>query len=192
MEIEKAEKFILGLLSTHLSPTLYYHGLHHTLDVTNAALILAEEEGIQQEESLKLLKTAALFHDTGFLNIYKNHEEEGCGIARAQLPLYAYSEEQIDQICGMIMATKIPQSPKNRLEEILCDADLDYLGREDFEPISSSLFQELRARGIIENEKTWNSIQVKFLESHRYHTKSARDKRESSKQNRLAELRKLV
>jgi len=192
MEIEKAEKFILDLLSTQLSPTLYYHGIHHTLDVTDAALILAEEEGIQNKDSLKLLKTAALFHDSGFLNTYKNHEEEGCRIARIQLSLHAYSEKQIDQICGMIMATKIPQSPKNQLEEILCDADLDYLGREDFEPISSSLFQELKARQIVENEKTWNKVQVKFLESHQYHTKSARDKRESSKQNRLDELRRLV
>ena len=192
MEIEKAEKFILDLLSTQLSPTLYYHGIHHTLDVTDAALILAEEEGIQNEDSLKLLKTAALFHDSGFLNTYKDHEEAGCRIARIQLSLYAYSEQQVDQICGMIMATKIPQSPKNQLEEILCDADLDYLGREDFEPISSSLFLELKARQIVENEKTWNKVQVKFLESHRYHTKSARDKRESSKQNRLDELRRLV
>ena len=192
MEIEKAEKFILDLLDTQLSATLYYHGPHHTLDVLSAALILANEEGIEDNNDLKLLKTAALFHDSGFLKTYKDHEEEGCRIANVQLSLFGYSELEIKKICGMIMATKIPQTPKTRLEEILCDADLDYLGRDDFEPIAASLFEELKARQLIENEKTWNVVQVKFLESHRYHTKSATDKREAQKQKRLSELRKLI
>ncbi|MCF2446445.1 HD domain-containing protein [Dyadobacter sp. CY345] len=192
MEIDKAEKYILDLLNKNLSSTLYYHGLHHTLDVVDQALILADEEGVKSEASLKLLKTAALFHDCGFMNTYKDHEEEGCRIARSELPLFSYTNEEIDQICGMIMATKIPQSPKNQLEKILCDADLDYLGRNDFEPIAASLFEELKSRQIIENEKTWNFVQVKFLESHHYHTNSARSKRAESKQKRLEELRKLI
>jgi uncharacterized protein len=192
MEIEKAEKLIIDLLDKQLSPTLYYHGLHHTLDVLNAAMILANEEGIEDRTDLKLLQTAALFHDSGFIKTYKNHEEEGCRIANLHLSLFGYSPEEIKKICGMIMATKIPQAPKTILEEILCDADLDYLGRDDFEPIAASLFEELKARKLVENEKTWNVVQVKFLESHRYHTKSAINKREVQKQKRLTELRKLI
>ena len=192
MDIEKAEKFIVDLLDTQLSETLYYHGLHHTLDVLNAAMILADEEGVEDRSDLKLLKTAALFHDSGFLNTYKNHEEEGCRIANVHLSLFGYSQEEIKKICGMIMATKIPQTPTTILEQILCDADLDYLGRDDFEPIAASLFEELKARKLVENETTWNVIQVKFLESHRYHTKSAINKREVQKQKRLIELRKLI
>lgn len=192
METEKAEKYILDLLDKNLSPTLYYHGLHHTLDVVKQVLILADEEGVKSEESLQLLKTAALFHDCGFVNTYKDHEEEGCRIARSELPLFSYTNEEIDQICGMIMATKIPQSPKNLLEDILCDADLDYLGRSDFEPIAASLFEELKSRQMIENEKTWNIVQVKFLESHHYHTNSARNKRDRSKQKKLRELREQI
>jgi len=192
MDIEKAEKFIVDLLDTQLSETLYYHGLHHTLDVLNAAMILADEEGVEDRSDLKLLKTAALFHDSGFVNTYKNHEEEGCRIANVHLSLFGYSQEEIKKICGMIMATKIPQTPTTILEQILCDADLDYLGRDDFEPIAASLFEELKARKLVENETTWNVIQVKFLESHRYHTKSAINKREVQKQKRLIELRKLI
>jgi len=192
MDIEKAEKFIVDLLDTQLSSTLYYHGLHHTLDVLNAAMILADEEGVEDRSDLKLLKTAALFHDSGFVNTYKNHEEEGCRIANVHLSLFGYSQGEIKKICGMIMATKIPQTPTTILEQILCDADLDYLGRDDFEPIAASLFEELKARKLVENETTWNVIQVKFLESHRYHTKSAINKREVQKQKRLIELRKLI
>lgn len=192
MDIEKAENHIIEKLRTGLAPTLFYHGLHHTLDVTHAALVLADEENITDADSLILLKTAALYHDSGFLNTYKGHEEEGCRIAREQLLLFGYSSEQMDIVCGMIMATKIPQSAKDPLERILCDADLDYLGRADFEPIALSLYRELKARNMIANEKTWNAVQVQFLESHQYHTRSARNKRESAKQQRLAELRKLI
>lgn len=192
MKVSAAEKYILDLLGKELSDTLYYHGLHHVLDVTGAALVLAREEGIEDEESMDLLKTAALFHDSGFINTYKDHEEEGCRIARSALPLFEYTEEQIDKICGMIMATKIPQNPKNQLEQIICDADLDYLGREDFEPIAESLFQELLVRNLITDQNAWNQIQVKFISAHQYHTNSAWLKREAPKQKHLETLRKLL
>ena len=41
-----------------------------------------------------------------------------------------------DLFSQLILATKVPQKPKNKLEKIICDADLDYLGREDFDNIS--------------------------------------------------------
>jgi len=192
MDIDEAEKFILNLLATQLSPALHYHGLHHTLDVMQEAMLLAQEEGVSDQESLRLLKTAALFHDSGFLYTYPDHEEEGCRIARAELPAFSYTKAQIDIICGMIRATKIPQKPRTHLEQILCDADLDYLGRADFEPIAASLFNELKGRGIVSDEKTWNMIQIKFLESHVYHTVSSKTKRQLIKQRRLEEIRGLI
>ena len=188
MEIEKAEKFIVDLLDTQLSSTLYYHGLHHTLDVLNAAMILADEEGVEDRTDLKLLKTAALFHDSGFLNTYKNHEEEGCRIANVHLSLFGYSQEEIKKICGMIMATKIPQTPTTILEQILCDADLDYLGRDDFYTIGNTLYKELLVSGAINNEKEWNELQVKFLQGHHYFTDTAQQLRKQPKQARLEEI----
>jgi uncharacterized protein len=192
MEVSQAERYILDLLGKELSPTLYYHGLHHVLDVTHAALILAEEEGIKDEESIKLLKTAALFHDSGFLNTYKDHEVEGCRIVLSALPLFGYTIAQIDIISGMIMATKIPQNPKTHLERIICDADLDYLGRGDFEPIAKTLYEELFSRNLISDENTWNRIQIKFISGHQYHTQSARLKREAKKQDHLRKLQNLI
>ena len=140
MQIEKAEQYVLGQLETRLDRTLFYHGIHHTIDVVNAAAEIAALEGITDEESLALLRTAAFYHDSGFMNIYQGHEEAGCVLAREVLPGFGYTEAQIATICGMIMATKIPQSPKNTLERIICDADLDYLGRDDFEGIAATLF----------------------------------------------------
>lgn len=188
MDIVASENYILDLLGKELSETLFYHGLHHTLDVANSALILAKEEGIEDEESLGLLKTAAFYHDSGFINTYKDHEEEGCRIVRSSLSLFQYTEEQIEIICGMIMATKIPQNPKTNLEKIICDADLDYLGRDDFEPIAATLFQELFVRNLVPDENTWNQIQVKFIGAHQYHTESAKKKRERKKYDHLTKL----
>lgn len=162
MNIVDTEHFIVNVLTSELSPTLYYHGLHHVRDVVNAAEWIAQAEGIVDEESLTLLRTAALFHDVGFLSVYKGHEEAGCDYVQQVLPQFGYSPAQISLICGMIMATQIPQSPKTKLEEIICDADLDYLGRDDFEPIAHSLYEELKVRNMVADEVAWNRIQVNF------------------------------
>jgi hypothetical protein len=81
---------------------------------------------------------------------YRNHEEAGVEIAREILPDYDYTQEQIDHICQLIMKTKLPPKPVYLLEQIICDADLDYLGRVDFIPVSGNLFRELTEHQIIE------------------------------------------
>jgi HD superfamily phosphodiesterase len=188
MNVTKAEAYIVQKLRLELSETLYYHGLHHTLDVTDAALRLAKMEGIADAETLDLIKTAALYHDSGFLKVYQLHEEESCRIARAALADFGYTPEQIEMICGMIIATKIPQSPQTHLEQILCDADLDYLGRNDFEPIAATLYNELKARGKVGEISEWNKLQVKFIGAHNYWTQSARNLRDDQKQQNLQSL----
>lgn len=191
MEFEKAKELILEKLKNELAPNLYYHSLNHVMDVYEAAKMLAAEEGIDGED-YTLLKTAVLFHDSGFLIQAKDHEELGCGIAREVLPDYGYNNQQIETICGMIMATKIPQTPHNKLEEIICDADLDYLGRDDFFKIGNHLYNELVVYGILNDEKEWNRLQVKFLNKHHYFTDTAKRLRHGKKTEHLEHLQKLV
>ncbi|OJV14404.1 MAG: phosphohydrolase [Dyadobacter sp. 50-39] len=189
MQIEKAERYVLGQLESRLDRTLFYHGIHHTLDVVQASAEIAALEGITDGESLALLRTAAFYHDSGFMATYQGHEEAGCTLARAVLPGFGYSTAQIDTICGMIMATRIPQSPKNALERIICDADLDYLGRDDFESIAATLFEELKARDMIDDIPAWDAVQVKFLEAHCYWTSSQQTRRDTAKQRHLLQLK---
>ena len=192
MNYQAAERYMLHELQAHLPPTLYYHGVHHTMDVNQAVRRLAEAEGVRDMESLALLHTAACFHDAGFLTTYRGHEENSCLIARDVLPRYAYSSAQIEAVCALVMSTQIPQSPQTHLAQILCDADLDYLGRDDFEPIADSLFRELHAHGMVPDKLAWDRIQVQFLESHHYWTPTAIAWRQASKQHRLDELRAVV
>ena len=192
MDYRAAKQFILAKLRNELSDQLYYHGLHHMLDVLRTATSLCASEGVQGHE-LTLVKTAALFHDAGFVkNKHAGHEAEGCMLVRNMLPNFGYLSTDVEDVCGMIMATKIPQSPRNLLEEIICDADLDYLGRDDFFPIGDTLFEEMKRYHLISDEQAWNRLQVSFLTTHSFHTRTNRRLREPPKQQHLEQLKGLV
>ena len=182
---------IIAKLQNGLSPRFTYHSINHTLDVLEQSQQVAAREGIVDEQNLFLLKVAALYHDIGFLILYSGHEEKGCELAKKELPALGLTSPQIKKICGMIMATKIPQSPKNKLEKIICDADLDYLGRDDFEPISNSLYKEFLDFGFVKDQNDWMQKQVGFLESHHYFTKSSQELRQPKKTDQLIKLKKI-
>lgn len=191
MNYSASKAFILDKLERELPADLYYHGLHHTLDVLATTKVLCEEENINAHDTV-LLKTAALYHDSGFLRNNLNHEVLGCEIVKEYLPAFEYTAADIEKICGMIMATKIPQTPKNNLEKIICDADLDYLGRADFKTIGDMLYAELKAYEVIDTEERWNRMQVHFLENHSFFTNTNLQKRTPGKMAHLAALREVV
>ena len=188
MRFEKIRVYIEKRLLEELSAEYTYHSFLHTQDVLNAALQYAELEELAEKE-VELLKVAVLFHDSGFLINHKEHEMLSCELARSILPHFDYAEDEIKIICGMIMATKIPQNPRSKLEQIICDADLDYLGRSDFWEIGASLFKELSYLKIVKNEIEWNKIQINFLEKHSYFTQHAIDLRHSIKQKHLQQVK---
>lgn len=189
MDCPRAEAYVLDQLR-HLPADLRYHGLHHTLDVVQAALQLAAAEGLTDPTQLALLRTAAHYHDAGFLTTYQGHEAAGCQLARQVLPGFGYADEHIELICRLIMATQMPQSPgAEPLACLLCDADLDYLGRPDYWPVSQTLRQELAGRGQQFDERGWLELQEQFLSQHHYWTEAATRLREPQKQARLAEVR---
>ncbi|PHI18725.1 phosphohydrolase [Lewinellaceae bacterium SD302] len=188
MQAQAAMDYILGRLKKDLPRNLYYHSIEHTLDVLERVESLAVAEGVGTAEII-LLKVAACYHDAGFLINNRNHEKLGCRIVREHLPEYRFSSEQIKTICGMIMSTKIPQSPRNHLEEIICDSDLDYLGREDFASIGQRLFRELKAYNVLQTEEEWDRLQINFLTAHSYWTTTNRKQRASLKATHLATLK---
>lgn len=191
VRFDDLNEVILDRLENELPSYLYYHNLKHTIDVVIQVELIGKGEGISEEELL-LLKTAALFHDVGQIWGSKDHEEKGAELAREYLPNWGYDQEQIDQICTLIMATKIPPSPKTKLEEIMADSDLDYLGRSDFIPVSATLFKELAHQNIITDENEWNKLQVKFISMHQYFTKTANGLREVNKQKQIERIKSLI
>lgn len=188
MQFQKAKSYISGRLRKELPKHLSYHSVAHVKDVYQSAERLAQAEGVTGED-LKLLLTAVMYHDCGFMVQAKDHEKISCDIAKEALPQFGYTEGQIERICGMIMATRVPQEPKNHLEEIICDADLDYLGRDDFFDIGNKLYLELMVYGIIQTEDEWNRLQVRFLEQHHYFTKTAIETRKAQKDAYVQQLK---
>lgn len=185
------QELILDKLEKELPATLFYHNVKHTVDVVTEVELIGWAEGCSDEEIL-LLKTAALFHDLGHTVSYDDHEYQGTLFAREMLPGYNYSQEQIDRICSLIMATKLPPTPADLLESIICDSDLDYLGRSDFIPVSNTLFEELKARNKMSDINQWNKLQVKFISGHQYFTKTARSLREVNKQLQIERIQNLI
>lgn len=188
MDYQAARTFILEELILGLPGERLYHSVEHTLDVHDCAIRIAKAEGVNGSE-LELLGTAALFHDSGFLVCPGKHEAGSCMLARQHLPRFGFDQQQIARIGTMIMATSLPQSPRDQLAQILCDADLDYLGRDDFWNVGDRLFREMLMTGGLTGRREWNQLQERFLAKHAYYTETSRQLRESKKQQHLAEVR---
>ena len=191
VKFEDLNDYVLDRLERELPKHLYYHNYKHTIDVTIGVEIIGYGEGVGEEDML-LLKTAALFHDFGQVEGAIDHEERGCKIVEEILPEFGYDNEQIEIIKGIIMATKLPPQPKTLLEEIIADADLDYLGRRDMVPVSDTLYQELKVQGIIGSFNDWNKLQVKFLSMHQYFTETARTMRKVNKEVQIDRIKELI
>jgi len=183
----KAERHIIKVLEKGLSRSLHYHSIAHTKDVVRAVERYALLEGVT-DEGLFLLKSAATYHDAGFVESYEKNEPIGARMAEEILPKYGYSEQHIEKIKELIYVTQVPHQPKNKLEEIICDADLDYLGRDDFHEISDKLRLELREHGKIDSDRQWDKMQVAFLNMHKYFTPTAIASRQDKKNKNLQDV----
>lgn len=191
IQFNDIQEVILDKLENELPESLYYHNVKHTVDVVTEVELIGWAEGLD-DEGILLLKTAALFHDAGHTVSYDDHEYQGTLLVRKYLPKYGYSGEQIDKICDIIMATKLPPDPSDIYEKIICDSDLDYLGRSDMIPVSNTLYRELKERNRIGTLNDWNKLQLRFISGHSYYTKTARSLREVNKQKQIERIRKLI
>jgi len=192
MDYEGVKSFMLDKLGKELSSDLYYHDLNHTLDVLHSAERLMVAENIDEYHQL-LARTACIFHDSGMLITYIGHEEASCQLAEEILPGFGYSAGEIAIVNKMIMTTKLPQSATQKLEQIICDADLDYLGRKDFFMISHRLKHEWDIHQIKSiTLKDWYKLQVSFLKNHEYFTQSAQQTRSALKQENLRQILELM
>jgi uncharacterized membrane-anchored protein YitT (DUF2179 family)/predicted metal-dependent HD superfamily phosphohydrolase len=188
MRFEEARNYLLTKLENELPADLNYHNIHHTAKVMAATEELAAMENISGDD-LILLKTAALFHDAGFLSVYEGHEEVSCQLATAVLGSFDYTEKNIREICQLIRATHVPQKPLDKKAQILCDADLFYLGTNDYHENAERLFLEMKNRGILKTRADWRDRQIKFLEEHTYFTQSAIEELSAGQQKNLVSLK---
>jgi CheY-like chemotaxis protein/class 3 adenylate cyclase/predicted metal-dependent HD superfamily phosphohydrolase len=185
-----ARQYALARLEKELSPELTYHNLWHTRDdVLPAAQRLAAMLEVGEEDAY-LLETAAAYHDLGYAVQRQEHERLGAEMAAEVLPGFGFSPAQVAAVQGMIMATELPQAPHTLLEQILADADLDVLGREDFCERNEALRLEMASSGTHIDVERWYATQLQVLRAHRYWTSAARSLRDAGKQQNIAALQR--
>ncbi len=192
MNFPAARDYILHRLEHELDQWLVYHSYLHTVDVYRVTSELSNLEELTEEDQ-RLVETAALYHDAGMLTGYKNHEESSARMAADFLKQFDYTADQIEIICDLILNTRLPQSASSTLGKILCDADLDYLGRDDYFINSFQLKLEWQLNGIKNYSLSdWFLLQEEFLQNHNYLSDTARKLRNVGKIKNLESIKALT
>ncbi len=190
--LKMVDQYIRELFRDELPAGIKYHNANHTLHSTKGVVAVANNlarlENISEQDR-ELIVAAAYFHDTGYIREYEKNEPIAARIAGRILRLIGYKPDEIDKVQRMILATDPKIEPKTHVEKILCDADLDNLGREDFFQLDERLREGRRLRGIdVSDDVKWYRDTLEFMEKHRYHTESQRKLREKGKQKNTREL----
>jgi len=178
---KEVNSFVFDILKNKLSSKVVYHNYNHTLQVVKAANEIALAEKVKKSD-LEIVLIAAWFHDTGYVEGYKNHEGESKKIAQDYLKNKGFSSEKIAKVSVLIDATKMPQKPTNKIEEIICDADLCHLGTEDYTKNADLLrseWEQLCNKELTDIE--WLKENNRFFGEHKYFTNYAFTKLNSQK-----------
>ena len=174
MDYQSVETLVMSKLKNELPPQYKFHNWKHTEDVIRHSQLIAVAEGIDGVNML-LIKTAALFHDLGYVFMHCGHESVGARFAAEVLPGFAYTAEQIELIQGMILATRYPQMPQNELEKILCDADLFYLTGSDIDFQCDCLRLEFETQDTCFSDLEWYEFEKRFIVKHHFFTPFAQE-----------------
>lgn len=187
--VKKVESYVRELFNTKLCDEVLYHNINHTLEVVSAVQEIGLAEGVSNDD-LEILILASWFHDTGHFHCCNGHEEQSTNYAKNFLSLENYPDKKIGVIINCIMATKIPQHPNSKLEEIICDADLKHLGEANIKERGDALRKELELRNIKHlSDIEWMTHSLTFFEQHHFFTEYAK-KKYGEQKNKNVELMK--
>lgn len=184
--------YIRDLFRDELPDGIQYHDANHTLHPTRGVVAVANRIALSEnisELDRELLITAAYFHDTGFIRAYDKNEPIAARMAGRILKLIGYKPGEIKRVQQMILATDLECEPKTQVEKILCDADLDHFGREDFFKLDEKLRAGRRIRGLdVSDDAKWYNGTLEVIQKHQYYTESQKKLRDKAKQKNLLRL----
>jgi predicted metal-dependent HD superfamily phosphohydrolase len=185
---KKIEAHVTSVYEQENRTDLVFHNLQHTTNVVERTQEIAGHYDLSETDML-ILYAAAWFHDTGYLYAPpEDHETISVQLMRDFMHDYVGDDAVLDSIESCIMATKHPVSPKNLLQEILCDADTYHLGTKDFKLTNKLVHKEREILGEEISKDDWNIRAIKFLKAHKYHTSYCRELLDDKKQKNLLKL----
>jgi uncharacterized protein len=190
--LKMVDRYIKVLFRDELPEGFKYHGVDHTLHPTKGVVASANRIAISEnisEHDRELLIAAAYFHDTGYIRQYKKNEPVAARMAGRILILIGYKPNEVAKIQKMILSTDLESEPESHVEKILCDADLDHFGREDFFKLDGRLREEWREKGMdVNDDVKWYKDTLELLKKHQYYTESQKKSREKGKQKNIKRL----
>jgi uncharacterized protein len=186
------DEYIRDLFRNELPDGIKYHDANHTLHPTKGVVAAANCIAISEKISdldRELIIAAAYFHDSGFIREYGKNEPIASRMAGRILKLIGYKPNEIEKIQKMILATDLVVEPKTHVEKILCDADLDHFGRDDFFKLDAKLREGRRIRGLdVSDDAKWYKGTLAVITNHQYYTESQKKLREKEKQKNIKRL----
>lgn len=190
--VAETEQFVADLLNEKLSDDFRYHNLQHTLSVRAACVSLAEKMDVSSEDQ-EVLELAALFHDTGFSEVYVGHEDKSKKIALTFLQKHDYPEEKLQKVLSCIDVTNPNARPENQLEKIIKDADLCNLAKPEYIDATQDLRHEWALfLNQTFSDRQWDKLNLNFLKDHQYYTLAAHELFDPQKTENIKNLKKLV
>ena len=190
--LRKVDQYIRELFSEELPVGVKYHDANHTLHPARGVVAVANRIAVAEkvsENDRELILAAAYFHDTGYIREFGHNEPVAARMAGRILKLIGYLPDEIEAIKNMILSTDLRRGPNTHLEKILCDADLDNLGRDDFFELDNKLREGRRVRGIdVSDDEKWYRGTLEILEKYPYHTDTQKKLREQGRRKNRQKL----
>lgn len=190
--LEKARQYVLNFLIQEKEGAYCFHDNVHTDDVVAATTEMATHYNLNEEDRFATV-CAAYFHDIGYCNQQgaDRHESRSAELADIFLKEHNVTETVRQKVKGCIMATRMPQSPTNILEEIVCDADLFHWGSGAFDQRNQLMHQEAEQVANFKIPKSvWRPLTIQLLKEHKYHTDYAKNKLDKEKLKNINDLEK--
>jgi predicted metal-dependent HD superfamily phosphohydrolase len=188
--LRESRAYVRKLLGSKLEPWVAYHDYRHTAETFRACREIGRAAGLGKED-LEIALLAALFHDAGYTETVKGHEKRGAVIAARFLRSKGYPAKSIRGVRGAILATTMPQRPRNLVEAVVCDADMIYVGTKEFFRKNDLLREEIEGREeIVVEPRSWLRHSLEFLQGQTYHTVYCRSRLSAGLKRNIGTLRK--
>ncbi len=131
-----------------------------------------------------------MVHDIGYIKQCEGHEEASAEMAANFLRSNNYPINKIAIVKDLIKVTRIPQRPKNLLQEIICDADLHHLGVKDFADKGEMLRCEIEKNVDKKfSNSDWLKNNIMFFKHQEFFTPAAKEKFEAQKKINLNKIK---
>ncbi|SIT04008.1 Pycsar system effector family protein [Chryseobacterium gambrini] len=189
--LQKAKDYVETLFKDKLSSVYSYHNFIHTTFTVNKAEEILRSTPLSEEDQEKVI-LALWFHDTGYIECAKNHEEAGVKIMKNFLQQENYPESYIEDVSKLILATKITYVPQNLLEKIVKDADCSHFASHDYNDISDALRKEWELTNVrCYSNDEWNAGNLDMLKNkHQFYTEYAKKEWQPLKEKNIKKIEK--